>query len=1153
VRVRFLLGPAGSGKTFRCLAEVRAALQAEPAGAPLVFLSPKQATFQIERQLLATPEISGYSRLNIFSFERLAQFIFEKLEVAPPKILAAEGRVMVLRALLLRHQKDLQLFRQCAPRPGFALELSTVLTGLQQQQFTAARLLALAKNGKFRPELQNKLHDLALLLKNYELWLEQHGLRDANSLLDFATAVLRQSDRAPGSPLRIEGLWLDGFAEMTPQEQDFLAAIIPFCKGATLAFCLETAPAAGASRLSIWSAIGQTFQLCHARFKSLPDCRIEIETLRRSPYQNRFAGNPTLAHLEEYWAEPDRHPSSSMQHPVSGVRIVACPNLEAEATFAAREILDFVRKGNRFRDCALLVRSLEGYHHLISRTFRRHGVPFFLDRRESVSDHPLTELTRSALRLVAFDWPHDDWFVALKAGFCPVPEMEIDRLENNALQFGWSGRRWREPLPDEASERLRRKILPPFENLFAGFSAFRFQPTGEQLAGLLRKLWRDLQVEPALERWTAEANQSAADSYPCTSHPTIHATVLEQMNAWLDNLALAFPTHVPNASSAESRTVQEWLPILEAGLAGLTVGVIPPVLDEVLVGAIDRARNPDLKLTLVAGVNESVFPAAPATPAILTNFDRTELENECVLLGPNIYDQLSRERYLGYIACTRASDRLALTFSRQGNGGRTQNPSSFIAHLQEMFPQLPVDDFAENRDWRAVGSATELAARSFLAFSRGTGLPSAVVSRPPDDPTCAQTSLPAAASLTSQNQNWEKLAGLPVLKSLLDQLQFFREPDPEETLPPAITEKLYGRVLTSSVSRLEEFAQCPFRFFVHSGLCAGKRKIFELDARERGTFQHEVLRIFHDRLIAENRRWRDVTPADARERIGQIADQLAPDYREGLLYLDAQSRFDSRILTLALQDFASTLIAWMRGQYEFDPVKAEWAFGFEKSPAPAWTIGLVGGHQLALRGKIDRIDLCRDGDHTLAVVTDYKSSPRSLDKILLQNGVQLQLLAYLAAVRNWPPHVLGVDNIYPVGVFYVNLRGQFAGDGSREEILAGADEARRLAYRHSGRFDVSALANLDRSRAGDQFSYQMNQDGSMRKGLAEALPRPEFLALLEQVELKLRELGESIFSGAAQVDPYRKGTATACDYCDYRPICRIDHWTHQWRVLRSEN
>ena len=75
------------------------------------------------------------------------------------------------------------------------------------------------------------------------------------------------------------------------------------------------------------------------------------------------------------------------------------------------------------------------------------------------------------------------------------------------------------------------------------------------------------------------------------------------MTLWLENLELAF--------ASEPLPLRDWLPVLESGLANLTVGAIPPVLDEVLIGTIDRARNPDLKLAIVLGVNEAVFPTTP--------------------------------------------------------------------------------------------------------------------------------------------------------------------------------------------------------------------------------------------------------------------------------------------------------------------------------------------------------------------------------------------------------------------------------------------------------------------------------------------------------------------------------------------------------------
>jgi ATP-dependent helicase/nuclease subunit B len=402
-----------------------------------------------------------------------------------------------------------------------------------------------------------------------------------------------------------------------------------------------------------------------------------------------------------------------------------------------------------------------------------------------------------------------------------------------------------------------------------------------------------------------------------------------------------------------------------------------------------------------------------------------------------------------------------------------------------------------------------------------------------------------------------ELLELPVLKSLAESLRQLREPDPAENLSPGLAEAIYGPTLQTSVSRLEEFAQCPFRFLVHSGLRAEERKVFELDARERGSFQHEVLRLFHEQLTAKGKRWRDLTPEEARERVGKIAAELAPNYRDGLLRADDQGRFTARVLAESLQDFVETLVTWMRGQYEFDPAVAELGFGFEAGGAPAWEMNLGGGRQLALRGRIDRIDLYREtADRAWCVVMDYKSGQRKLDKVLVEHGVQLQLLGYLAAVRRWPhlPALPGVERLVPAGVFYVNLRGKYDGGGMRAEVLADVEASRRMAYRHTGRFSVDALPKLDNrpgTKAGDQFNYRRTQDGSLHKGSTEALPRAEFEALLDRVETQLTEMGRAIYAGAAKVDPYRKGAETACRYCDYRPVCRIDPWTHRYRVLRA--
>jgi ATP-dependent helicase/nuclease subunit B len=1121
VQARFLLGPAGSGKTFRCLAEIRAALRENPEGPPLVLLAPKQATFQLERQLLADPSLNGYARLQIFSFERLARYILEELKITPPNFLSDEGRVMVLRALLMRHESELKLFRQSARRPGFAQQLSQLFNELQQHQFTPAKLRSLAQRSGLRRELQDKLHDLALLRDACASWLAEHELQDGNHLLGFAEDRLDSELKIQNPKLKIETLWLDGFAEMTLQELDLLAALLPFCERALLAFCLnEPSAQIAASKnswLSIWSAVGKTYQQCRQRVEKLPDCQITFENLKRDSKKNRFAENPALRHLEKSWASPNQNSGPGIQNPENAVQMVACPNAEIEAAFAAREILKFVRSGNRFRDCAILVRNLDNFHKPLARVLRRYEIPFFLDRRESVAHHPLAELTRSALRTVAFDWTHDDWFAALKAGFSPVDETEIDRLENESLARGWRGKKWREPIQisedaelEKTVARLRQKILPPFEHFAKQLARQKNRPNGGQLAEALRELWNDLKVEQRLQTWSDDSIHD--------SQSAIHSTVWEQMNLWLDNVALAF--------SGKGLPLPEWLPILEAGLANLTVGVIPPVLDEVLIGAVDRARNPDLKLALVLGANETIFPATPQPPTILTDADREELNQQYAALGPDLRDRISHERFYGYIACTRASEKLVVSFSRHAADGKMLNPSPFIAHLQTIFPDLEIESFSGEIGLPKIEGESEL--------------------------------IPTLVKIQEskfRNQNWEELFEIPNLAKLTKSLGALREPGSMENLSPALAEKLYGPTLRTSVSRLEEFAACPFRFFVRSGLRAEERKKFELDARERGSFQHDVLKKFHDDLTAEGKRWRDLTPQSARERIGVIATKLMENYRDGLLRDSAQTKFTARALAQSLQDFVEVIVSWLRGQNEFDPAAAELDFGGENSRASAWEIDLGGGHKLALRGRIDRVDLWRDADSgdALALVMDYKSTSKKLDAVLVEHGVQLQLLAYLNVLRHWknPQEILGVKRLIPTGVFYVNLRGQFEGGGSRDEILADADEAWRKAYRHTGRFDAGALKKLDHTGAADQFNYNRNKDGSLRKGSVEALPRAEFEALLDRVEIQLREFGRAIFSGEAKVDPYRKGRMTPCEFCDYRAVCRIDPWTHQYRVLRA--
>jgi ATP-dependent helicase/nuclease subunit B len=259
-------------------------------------------------------------------------------------------------------------------------------------------------------------------------------------------------------------------------------------------------------------------------------------------------------------------------------------------------------------------------------------------------------------------------------------------------------------------------------------------------------------------------------------------------------------------------------------------------------------------------------------------------------------------------------------------------------------------------------------------------------------------------------------------------------------------------------------------------------------------------------------------------------------------------------VTQSLQDFVAATVEWM-AQYEFDPCEVELGFGVEHGPLPAWEMDLGRGRRLIFRGVIDRVDLYRGGgdDEALAVVIDYKSSARKLDKVKMAHGLQLQLPAYLSVLRHLSDtrKAFGVGRLSPAGVFYVNLRGQFERGATRREYLENREQFRQGRYQHSGRFDWEALPHLDRrqEKEGTQFKFKLKANGEPDARNTD-LMRPEaFAAMLDQVEAELARMGGEIYSGAIGLNPFQKGAERACDTCQYQGICRFDPWEKSFRAL----
>lgn len=1119
--VHLLVGPAGSGKTARIVRSVLAALEASSEGAPLLLLAPKQATFLLERQLLAEGPVQGFTRLRILSLPRLAERILESSGAPRGRLLSDEGRIMVLRSILARVRDELTVYRATARLPGFARQLGDLLLEFQQYQISPERLAQLAATLSAEASLPGRLTDLGRLLAEYENWLGNRGVQDDSRLLALASQALAAAPAtAPGDvdPLLFGGLWMDGFAEMTPPELDLLAALVPRCPQATLAFCLEHPDPDPVDCFSPWSVVGHTLSELRRRLAALPELSIRIETLPRRPGQDRWPANAALGHFEAHWAGPTPFTQPWPESPdrAPPIRLVRCANFEAEAVVAAREILRFVRdEGGRYRDTAVLVRSLDDHAAAVCRVFARYDIPAFLDRRENATHHPLAELARGAVRLAAFGWRQDDWLAILKTGLLPAPETDLDRLENEALARGWDGTRWLEPLPatNEGAhdlESLRSRLVPPFAAFRDALIEDPAGISGRGLVDALRGLWDTLGIHQRLDDWAAAPEIPGVPAQ-------VHRTVFDEIERLLEDLVLAFHDVVSHPS--------EWLAVLEAGLGNLTVGVVPPAIDQVLVGAVDRSRNPELRLAVLLGWNEGLFPAIDGPGSLLSETDRQSIEQAGTRLGRDRRRTVGRERFYAYIAGTRARDRMVITFAERNTDDGILNPSPFVRRLLRLFPSLPI----ETPDLPDAGGPFEHASELVVPLLR------AGPTLPPPARAAWRERVPALA-------RWEECFAQPV------------QTDLDAGLPPPMAAQLYGDpTLRLPVTRLEEFAACPFRFFVNAGLRATERLHFDLDARKIGSFHHEVLAQFHRELEREGRPWRSLSTPAARRRIARIAETVAGWFESGVLHADPLRRFRLRTSTRALQDFVATTVDWMRTSYGFDPHAAELSLGGPGCDLPAWALDLGDDVTLLIHGKIDRVDLAPapDGPDRWFLVIDYKTRARPVDPRLLEAGIQIQLPAYLGALRGLAQTqpLFGANRLRPVGMFQAGLHVRRETGKTRNEALHAAEASRRKAYRHRGRFDRAALPVLDRLSNTGSNSGQFSHIPQGRGGRsADPMTTAEFEALLDRAQARLIALGRDIRAGVARVAPYRKGNDdTACHTCAFGAICRFDPWTHEYR------
>lgn len=193
------------------------------------------------------------------------------------------------------------------------------------------------------------------------------------------------------------------------------------------------------------------------------------------------------------------------------------------------------------------------------------------------------------------------------------------------------------------------------------------------------------------------------------------------------------------------------------------------------------------------------------------------------------------------------------------------------------------------------------------------------------------------------------------------------------------------------------------------------------------------------------------------------------------------------------------------------------------------------GMNAILRGFVDRVDTWFSGGSHYYRVVDYKTGRKDFDYCDVFNGVGLQMLLYMFALKHSGVDLLG-DHPIAAGVQYFPARAPYLlSDGRLDEV--DAEKARLNQWKRRGLLlrDEAVLQAMEPGDNPVRMSYTVKKDGTLSGDLADR----EQLNLLEDYVFRtLAKMVEDIASGNVEPNPYTRGSSyNACAFCPYKSVC----------------
>lgn len=1059
---------------------LQAAAESREAGRLLILYVPEQYTLQAERDLIRGLKLPGLLNLRVVSPRKLRLQVEELAGTDGKQPLNEFGRLMAVHRIMTEKAGELAFYGDMTDLPGAVNRVSSALEELRESEITPEELAEYAEGAATGAE-RAKLRDLQAIWKGYEELIGDQ-FSDEKAAWTEMISRLEQSGMWDGADLAVYG-----FDTIRPDLRELVTRMQGRLHSVKVFLIMD--------------------------HKNAPDGRIfaqqreSAEKLEAALETAGIAAEEILPrNVREDCAEPLRHmdrnlfalnPESRPGPAGDALTLYAGGTPWDEAEKVSETLRIWHEQGIPWNEMAIALPSGAASGNLLKANLEINGIPCVWQQKKKAAEHPMCRMLTAALACLSGGYRTEQVISFARSGFCSLTEEEGILLAEYARARGIEGSRWQKPFTTGSraaeAEALRKKLLDPLEDLRERLKKAR--TAAESVIAVMAFL----DAEQVWERLQEDEVQLI--EHEMYREAVINRQVWKMLMDLLEQLYSLLGTR--------RAAIRDLGRMLESALESATVTELPGQENGVVIGEVGHLLAGETE-ALILPMTQDGLMAAPES-GWLSDPERRRLEEKT---GRTV--GISREagclirQYDIYRTLTLPRQKLMISWSLQAEGGGALQPDGLIARLKGLFPDLREEGGIQAAD-RSPEPVTPRAVLYGLSF---------------------WTDEMRAGDVRDVPKDWKdalvRLIHSGGYGTLTRDILAEVMPEEEKRLAKDTSRRLF---LTEqlSVSRLEQFASCPYRHFIEYGLKPVQQETFTFESDDAGSFFHSALDRYMKRAGADPE-WPAFTPERVDREMDAVLQELTAEWQEGPLGEDALGEWTGEGYLRRVRRAARVLTRFA-GNSDFRTIATEKSFGTPDGLPPVVMI-LRDGSRVSIRGTIDRIDTYENGEGVWLRIVDNKSRDKKPDPARMATGEQLQLMIYLKAAADSMP------NARMAGALYFPVTDKEVDTAADEPQAIEDDRLETSRMKGLVTAEPDVIRAMDRDRQPFSVDKVFKKDGTVLKSASWAVEEETLRGLTEAAAEKAGELCSRMRDGEIEASPGEDDAGSVCRYCEYRAICR---------------